>query len=164
MTADRRSVAPHGFGGRRASVFGGSSGHPGGDRACADVAATLASTNGLAAVTIQSVAIAAGYIRPIVYDCFGSREDVVALIVSTAAESLRRRLRITESALSARGNVEDVGAMAYIDLLLEGQVDSFTSTGNAEECICQQEMNRRRSGSPLVGMGACGQPCPSPAR
>ncbi|MBH0775519.1 TetR/AcrR family transcriptional regulator [Nocardia bovistercoris] len=54
----------------------------------AEAAADIAVESGFAAVTMQSVATRAGYIRPVVYDCYGSPDAILHTVLERAETAL----------------------------------------------------------------------------
>ncbi|MGW4535516.1 TetR/AcrR family transcriptional regulator [Nocardia sp. NPDC004340] len=66
----------------------------------ADVALTIAVESGFAAVTMQTVAKRAEYVRPVVYDCYGTPENLLLTVLDRERTLLTAEL--TEAA-AARG-------------------------------------------------------------
>lgn len=58
----------------------------------ADVAVDLAVESGFAAVTMQAVAKRAGYVRPVVYDCYGNPENLLLTVLDRERDSLTEQL------------------------------------------------------------------------
>ncbi|NKZ10840.1 TetR/AcrR family transcriptional regulator [Mycolicibacterium septicum DSM 44393] len=50
-----------------------------------DAAVEIAVADGFSAVTMQSVARSTGYVRPVVYDCYGTPENILAAAADRAA-------------------------------------------------------------------------------
>ncbi|MET9214623.1 MULTISPECIES: TetR/AcrR family transcriptional regulator [unclassified Nocardia] len=68
----------------------------------ADVAVDIAVESGLPAVTMQTVAKRADYIRPVVYDCYGTPENLLLTVLDQ--EKARVRARLTEARADADGD------------------------------------------------------------
>lgn len=89
-----------------------------------DVALDSFARKGYQGTTIEDIAAAAGVTRPIVYNCFGSKDGIYLTCLSEARQQLEQRiLQAVAAAGDARGRVE-AGIDAYFRFVAE-QADAW---------------------------------------
>lgn len=57
-----------------------------------DAAEELILTDGFSAVTMQAIATHTGYVRPVIYDCYGTAENVIVRLVARSMRALRAEI------------------------------------------------------------------------
>lgn len=65
-----------------------------------DAAEELCLSGGYSAITMQAISARTGYVRPVIYDCYGSADNIVVQMVARTVDILRGEIDLLTTAVS----------------------------------------------------------------
>ncbi|AHH19986.1 transcriptional regulator, TetR family [Nocardia nova SH22a] len=112
-----------------------------------DAAAAIATESGLAAVTMQAVAKHTGYVRPVVYDCYGTPENILLALIDREGRLLSDDLGVVGGRVRTGGDLVD-RLMTYVDSIFThpGAWQLFTLPTEGVDDTVREAADRVRDG------------------